>query len=250
VSDTKVSGGIISADSTTLKMEPFHKDWMAMMAADDLTQCVPIIEKAKEYFKARKNTLQVARSVFKRAFRQHLIEMQEDAVLGRYDLSLEKFKKSGKRIFTEKKYDSLCEDIEAVDPKCEFIIHGFDDNGIPHVFHVGGAGVDGVYDKPGFCAIGSGKWAAEVVLYSLGQSIDRDLHSTIFNVCAAKFMAEKSDGVGQATYLFARKHGSTMFSHNHGMIEAMREAWERGGAPKVPDGIVQQMKDGWHPHCG
>jgi len=34
VSDTMISGGIISADSTVLKIEPFHKDWLAMMAGD------------------------------------------------------------------------------------------------------------------------------------------------------------------------------------------------------------------------
>ena len=63
-SDTMVSGGIVAMDGSTIKAEPFHKDWTAMISGD-LTQCVPIIDKAKEYFAGRKNTLPVARSVFK-----------------------------------------------------------------------------------------------------------------------------------------------------------------------------------------
>ena len=43
-------------------------------------------------------------------------------------------------------------------------------------------------DKPGFCAIGSGQWAAETILFSLGQSIDNGLEETIYKVCAAKFI--------------------------------------------------------------
>jgi hypothetical protein len=127
VSDTMVSGNIMSSDLITTKVEPFHDEWAAMMAGDDMTQCSPIIEKAREYFTSgRKNTLQVARSVFKRAFQRHVIEMREDAVLGCYGLSMEEFLKSGKRRLTENKFNSLCDRMERIEPKCEFIVHDGD----------------------------------------------------------------------------------------------------------------------------
>jgi hypothetical protein len=236
-----VSNEVTSSDLIVVKMEPFHKDWAAMMASDDLSQCIPIIEKAKEYFRGRKNTLQVARSVFKKAFQRHLLEMREDAVLGAYGLTMDEFLRSGKRRFTERKFDSLCDQMNQIDPKCEFIVHGFDGLQVPHIFHVGGAGTDGVLDKPGFCAIGSGRWAAEVVLYSLGQSVDRTLTETIFNVCAAKFTAENAIGVGQHTFLYARKPGSEFFSHGRGMIEAIRQDWEENGRPRVPAGAAGRI---------
>jgi hypothetical protein len=179
-SDTMVSGGIISVDMSFVKAEPFHANWTAMMAADDLTQCVAIIEKAKEYFRNRNNTLSVARSVFKRAFQRHLVEMREDAVLSGYGMTMEEFNKHGKRRFTERKFEALCDRLEAIDPKCEFLVHGFDSFKRPHIFRVYGVGSDQVLDKPGFCAIGSGTWAADTILHYLGQSVETTLEETIF----------------------------------------------------------------------
>ena len=243
-----VSGGTISADMITVKAEPFHNDWTAMMAGDDLAQCVPIIEKAKEYFKNRNNTLAVARSVFKRAFQRHVIEMREDAVLRGYGMSMEEFLKSGKRRFTERKFESLCERMEAIEPKCEFLVHGFDSLKRPHIFRVDGTGSDSVLDIPGFCAIGSGKWAAEAILFYLQQRVDRTMEETLFNVCAAKFAAERSDGVGQHTYLFVKRFGSAAFTWRSGMIEELRKAWDEQGCPRVPSGIAEKIRS-FKPTC-
>ena len=149
VSDTMVSGAIISADSTTLKIEPFHKDWMAMMAADDLTQCIPIIDKAAKYFTGRANTLATARAIFKRAFSQHLIEMQEDAALSRYGMTMKEFLRTGKKKLSEKMYESIHQKIDETKVGCEFIVAGFDSLERPHIFHVTEEGKDGVYDRPG-----------------------------------------------------------------------------------------------------
>jgi hypothetical protein len=243
VSDTMVSCGLTSADGVTIKSEPFHKDWMAMFAADDLRQCVPIIDKATKYFMGnRANTLSVARSVFKRAFQQHVVEMREDAVLSSYGLTMETFKKSGKRIFTEKVFESVCKRMDAVVPGCHFLVHGFDGKGKPHIFEVDGNGVDGVLDKPGFHAIGSGSTSAQGLLYFLSQSVVRPLHETIYNCVAAKFMAEGSDGVGRHTYLFVRKPGSTFFSHRGDMINDLRRQWDINGCPRVvPEAIDKIM---------
>src|SRR5438552_3397229 len=101
VSDTMVSGLISSADACTVKMEPFAKDWVAMMAADDLTQCIPVIERASRYFQNRANTLQVARNCLKRAYQQHLSELAADHVLGRFGLGMEAFLRSKSMRFTE-----------------------------------------------------------------------------------------------------------------------------------------------------
>jgi hypothetical protein len=244
-----VSGAIISADSVIIKVEPFHKDWFAMMSATDLTQCIPIIQKAERYFTGRANTLATARAVFKRAFSQHLVEMQEDAALSRYGLTMKEFLRTGKKRLSEKMFESIRQKIEETKAGCEFIVTGFDSMKRPHIFHVTEEGKDGVYDKPGYCCIGTGKWAAETILYSLGQSLDLDLHQTIFNLCAAKFMAEKSSDVGKTTYLYARKQGSLTFAHVSGMIETIREAWEHGGCPRVPEGIIKTLANIYQPRC-
>jgi 20S proteasome alpha/beta subunit len=248
VSDTKVSGAIISADSLTVKVEPFHKEWFAMMAGD-LGQCVPIIEKAAGYFAGRANKLSTARKVFKRGFSQHLVEMQEDAALSRYDMTMKEFIRTGKKRLSERMLESIRKQIEETKTGCEFIVAGFDSLKRPHLFHITEEGKDIVCDKPGYCAIGSGKWVAETILYSLKQSIDRTFAETIFNVCAAKFMAEQADGVGKASYLVAKKAGSTSFHYVFGMTEAIRDAWERVGCPRIPEGIISTISNTYHPRC-
>lgn len=240
-SDTMIQGSTFAPDANTVKSEPFHPDWTAMMASDDLAQCVPIIDKAQEYFKNRKNTLAVARSVFKRAYQRHLAEMREDAVLSGYKMTCEDFAKHGKRRFTERTYEDLRARMEAIEPKSEFLVFGFDSTKRPHIFCVEGVGTDRVLDKPGFCAIGSGKWAADAILFYLEQSIDKTLEETIFNVCAAKFAAERY-GVGKHTYLFVKRRGSIMFSWKSGMLEDIRKAWEEKGAPRVPAGVIEAIK--------
>jgi hypothetical protein len=249
VSDTMISGSIISADSTAIKIRPFHRDWMAMISADDVGQAIPIIAKAEEYFRGRKNTLAVARSTFKRAYQRHLVEMREDAVLSAYDMTIENFKKNGKRQFTETQFNRVCLQIEAVDPKCDFIVNGFDSQGRAHIFEVNGNGTDSVRDLPGFCCIGSGGWAAEMILCALNQNIDNTMNETIFNLCAAKFMAERALGVGKETFIHARNKKSFAFRFNDGMLEDIRDAWEKNGCPRVPDGIIDGIKKVWRPRC-
>jgi len=66
-SDQMIGSGLSSSDEATVKLEPFHKDWSAMIAANDLSQCMSIIERAKTYFIGKDITLHLARSCFKRA---------------------------------------------------------------------------------------------------------------------------------------------------------------------------------------
>ena len=251
-SDQMVSGAIISADRVTIKVKPFHNDWLAMMSADDLTQCTAIIEKAREYFTGRANKLATARAVFKRAYSQHLVEMREDAALTGYGLSMKGFLKDGRKKLSERMYESIRKQMEEVKAGCTFLVAGFDLAGLPHIFEVSenkdGGVTDHVYDNVGFCAIGSGQYIAETILCSLGQTTHRDFHQTLFNVCAAKFMAEKAIGVGKATCVYCKKRGSFAFAHASGMVEKIREEWDKKGCPRVPEGIVAQIQI-YNPRC-
>jgi hypothetical protein len=239
----------MSADSVIVKVEPFHKDWVAMMSADDLTQCIPVIERAAEYVAGRANKPHTIRSAFKRAFSQHLVEMREDAALSHYGLTMKEFIKSGKKRFNERMFQSICKNMDDVKLGCEFIVAGFDSLTRPHIFHVTNEGKDSIYDKPGYHCIGSGSLVAESILYYFGQSIDRTFHETIFNVCAAKFMAERCAGVGKATYLYARKYGSNAFAYVSGMVEGIRASWDERGCPRVPEGLIRSIGDVYHPRC-
>lgn len=241
-SDLMVSSALSSSDASAVKLEEFHKDWIAMMSADDLTQCLPVIERAERNFQGRANTLRVARACFKRAYQGHLAELAGDRVLGRFGLDMEAFRKSGRRRFTEQIFNTLSNEIRDVKVEAQFLACGFDGRAMPHLFTVTEPGTDSVYDKPGFCAIGSGMYAAEGMLHYLGQTVDSTVHQTIFNVYAAKFMAERIPGVGEKTFLFVKKQGCDAFSMETWVEPTIRDRWNTEGKPRIPDGLISQLE--------
>jgi len=240
VSDTMVTSFTSSIDASTSKMESFGRDWEAMWAADDITQCIPIIERAKLYFQNRANTLQVARSCLKRAYQNHLSEMAADTVLGRFQMDMDTFKKSGKRRFTETQFNSLSDEIRKVEGVWHFLACGFDSKKNPHLFTVEEPGKDAVYDSLGFCAIGSGRYAAESLLFQLQQNAVCTIPKTLINLLCAKFAAEKV-GVGRNTYTFIMKPGSNMCSIPTWVEPTIRQAWEEQIQPRIPDGLITEI---------
>lgn len=241
ISDTMLEGDL-SSDESAVKTEMFHEDW-ASFVAGDVTTLVPIIDEAKACFTGQPNTLKNARDSFKSAWKKHVVQIAEDRVLGRFGLSMEEYLKTGKLRFTEEVFNSLATEIRQVDLGADFLVYGFDGEKRPHVFHVARDGTDAVYDKPGFAAIGSGANAAHTVLWYLGQNIDRTEAETIYNVCAAKYMAERASGVGRKTFLFVKTQGRGFFVTKTGMEERIREAWEKSGKLRVPDGVVKMIED-------
>ena len=191
VSDTMITGLTSSADTNTVKMDPFAKDWSAMWAGSDITQCIPIMERASEYFEGRANTLKNARYCVKKAYQQHLSEMAVDEVVGRFGItSMDSFLKSKSKRFTDTMSDRLIWQMQQVTSgDLSFLAFGYDAKQVPHLFVVEEPGKDSVYDKPGFCAIGSGKVAAEGLLMHLEQSRICTLSKTLINLLFAKFMA-------------------------------------------------------------
>lgn len=241
VSDTMVTTFMSSADATAVKMESFGKNWEAMMAADDLTQCLPVIQRAAKYFQNRANTLQVARSCLKRAYQQHLTEMAADRVLGRFgSLSMDAFLKSKSKRFTDSVSQSLMSQIQQVTADWQFLAAGFDAKKTPHLFIVEEPGTDAVYDSIGFCAIGSGRYAAESLLFQLQQSAICTVPKTLINLLCAKFMAEKV-GAGRNTYIFIMEPGSSMCSIPTWVEPTIRKRWEEEIQPKIPDDLLRQV---------
>jgi hypothetical protein len=240
VSDTMFTGLTSSIDKATRKMEPFADDWLAMMAADDVTQCVPIIERAATYFHKRANSLQVARSCLKRAYQKQLSELAADMVLGRFGLDMEGFLKSRSRRFTDKTSDLLIAQMREIKVDWQFLAFGFDSDKTPHLFTVEEPGIDSVYDKPGFCAVGSGRYAADTLLFYLEQNPKCSLHHTLINVLFAKFMAEKA-GAGTNTYIFIKKAGSTECATDLFLEPTIRQAWMDEGHPHIPKGLLDKI---------
>lgn len=69
---------------------------------------------------------------------------------------------------------------------------------------------------------------------------------TIFNVFAAKFMAERAPGVGGATHWSIRKRGCGSFTWESvppiELIQMIRSEWEGGGSPRIPPNVIEIIK--------
>jgi ATP-dependent protease HslVU (ClpYQ) peptidase subunit len=245
-SDTKVSIGYSSADANTVKYEEFHKNWVAMMAGEDIGHLIPIRDLAAERMNGKPNTLRSAISAFKGAYKQHLSEVAADRVLAHFDMNMKTFKRVGSKWFTSDVYGTFCDLIDKVRVDCTFLVYGYDQDKRPHIFVVEHPGVVKVYDKPGCWAIGSGKISALGMLLQLNQSVDTPLFPTMYNVLAAKFFSERASDVGRHTVFYVKRYGMDAFGRPANFEAEMRAAWENEGAPRMPASVqrvFQEMKD-------
>jgi hypothetical protein len=241
-SDTLVSfGNMGSSDKVSVKMEPFHRSWTALMAGT-MPECMAIIEIAQTTMEKCRPDLRSVASGFKKAYHAHLSETAADTVLGRYQMDMQEFKKTGLKKFGSERFNLLDQAIRDVAIDCEFLVFGFDEQHHPRLFTVTPPGVVSLCDKPGFWTIGSGSFAALGMLFSLGQSVDTPFEETIFNVLTAKFMAETPGVVGKHTHLFAKEEGNDFFSYPSWLEPTIRKWWEEHGKPRRDDGIIQQMR--------
>jgi hypothetical protein len=240
VSDTMIQGLMSSADANTVKMNTLAKDWNVFWAADDITQCIPIVQRAEKYFTNRENTLQVARSCLRRAYQQHLTEMRADQILGGFGMDMRMFLNTKTRRFSDKESENFMSRMEQIRGDWEFLAFGYDARKEPHLFTVFEPGADCTYDSPGFCSIGSGKYAADSLLFQFEQNRSCTLEKTLVNLLFAKFMAEKA-GAGRHTFIFAEKYGSTMCKMSPELEPTARRIWEERVSPKVTDEIVNQI---------
>jgi 20S proteasome alpha/beta subunit len=233
-SDTKVSFGSHSAENT-IKAESLHESWGVMFAGNDITNAVPVMDGAREILKGKDGTFREAKNAVKMAYQEHLRELISDTFLSPYKMTFEEFKKKGQKQLPGHIYNSVCEQIREFDLGCTFLVYGFDEVKRPHLFVADNPGRISVYDKPGFCAIGSGQMNALSMLSYMGQATEKtSLPETIYNVLTAKYMAEGADGVGKETFFFLKVcQAEAMIAYLH--IEPhIRAIWESEGRPKLP----------------
>jgi ATP-dependent protease HslVU (ClpYQ) peptidase subunit len=234
-SDMRVSfGGDFSAEEV-VKLEGFHKEWAALIAGSDISQSTSVIERAKKIVKGKKNALAVIQDGFKKAYQEQLREVITDKFLSQFDMSLDDFKKKGRRQLEPNLFQSLSFGIRNEKLGCKFLIYGFDGEGRAHLFEVSEPGKIQSKDKPGFWAIGNGAVSALSTLATLKQASERSsLNDTIYNVLAAKYTSESASDVGPDTFLFVKKKGSIGFRWKLNFEKELREAWESEGRPKMP----------------
>ena len=243
VADTKLTLFYTSKDGVVSKRFYFHEEWSAMMAGNDITPCVEIMNASSKLLTKKANTLASVTNAVKTAFQNRLQELIEDKILSRYKMKLADFQHNGKKRFTPEVFNSLCAQIDNTALQCEFLVFGFDKDREPHIFTVTNPGTVGIYDKPGFWAIGSGANTALSMLLYRGQNVDTDMKDTLYHTFEAKFMAESASDVGTETAFFIGKHGhNSMHWSNFRLLEEIREEWEKFGQPQIPPNVLKKIR--------
>lgn len=238
VSDTMIHGAVFSSDGRRRKEERLTDAWLVMISGNDITHAPPIIDRATELLKGKSGLHDVRRCV-KQSVQERVVEVATDRVLSRFGIDMKTFLKSGKKLFDSATFSSMCADIRAVNlSELQLLVHGFSSEYESHIFTVNDQGEDVIYDRVGFAVIGSGFYAAESLLMFFNQSRGMDLNETVANVCAAKFLAERS-GVGRDTSVFVSQYGKQTCRYRAGFVEELRTEWEKTGAPRISPASVE-----------
>ena len=163
-----------------------------------------------------------------------------------YDMSMSEFKKEGRDIFGDeivKDMSKRMDDAVTNYLSDELLVVGWGKSPLAAMLYQRSAAMSASHALTGSAAIGSGYQVALSTLMLLGQSRYSPLEQTVYNVAAAKFMAEKSekDGVGRATGMFiahkrtpdddpSRPAGNRIQASDIKMIRAL---WEQHGRPRT-----------------
>jgi hypothetical protein len=239
-----VSFGGLSSSEGIIKSEGFHRDWSVLIAGKDISQALPVIESATEVLRGQSGKASIVRRGFKRAYAEYRREVMTDIFLGSFDMTLSEFNRKGRKQMNPEIHADISFRIKNFDLGCTFLVYGFDDEGDPHIFTTSNPGKVEVYDKPGFWAIGAGKTAAISMLAALGQHPHRNsMHETIYNVLAAKYIAEGASDVGEETWLFIQKQGCSAITYEPNMERKVRIIWKEKGRPKTNDEAVKLLQE-------
>jgi hypothetical protein len=248
VSDQKISMRQFSGDNLTLKLWVVARGWNCMVAGSDVTIAQSIIDRVAVTLSQKFDTLELEDVVagFKQSYQEQIQSRATDTYLARYKMGMDEFRTKGRRQLGPDVFDTLCDKIARVSFDLRFLVAGFDRSSeSPHLFVISNPGVEEIYDRPGFWAIGSGAMSALSMLFYRGQKVIASLEQTIYNVCEAKFMAESASDVGEETFLHIMSPPSKKQVKWSPLTPTeIRAVWKSDGAPRVPEGIVAKIGHG------
>jgi ATP-dependent protease HslVU (ClpYQ) peptidase subunit len=238
VSDQLLSMGDTSIEGSVIKVRTLGRGrapW-EIMYAGDASRFAPLVDDVDEILgdlRSPRLTIRTVESAIERAYANQLQRRIETEILRPFDLSYEKFVKTGKRFLGEVRFNRVLDHVVEMDLGIELLVVGMDAETRMHVFTVSTRGV--VERSPlRFGAIGSGAWLALASLYPIPYfAHEPDISETVYWSCAAKFVAEAAPGVGKQTHVMVVDPYTNGFQLLHD-VDALREVWRTKGRPKAP----------------
>jgi hypothetical protein len=160
-----------------------------------------------------------------------------DRFLARYDLTIEQFKRNGRRLFGDDEFAKLNRPIREFSLRTSFLVCGTGDRS-PHIVSVNAPDGHCInHDQLGYWAVGTG---ARIALSTLaGRPLGRlPLPDLIYRVSEAKFAAETAQGVGASTLVtvLRRRMNKTVYSP---YTDRLKAVWERKRAERAPSAAIK-----------
>jgi len=238
--------GYFSGDDTVRKADPIMYGWISMIAGNDVSPAVPIIERIRQNRAASSfpETQPNLVRAFKSAYKEQRLEFIEDEILSPVGFTWATFRSDAKAQLPEQTYERIIERIRAYELDVSFLVSGFDPEGEAHIFTVCNPGKCDYYDKLNFWAIGSGQNQALASLFASKYDPNNALEVNVAKVLAAKLSAESASGVGKKTWLMvetAVPPNKTMF-FLASEIDTFREEWN--ALPKIPAKATEVLAKG------
>jgi len=181
----------------------------------------------------------------RKAYRKRLVEWIADYALAPYDMSMAEFKREGKTTFTDEIATKLARDIEdaAASFREEVMVVGWGKTPISVMIYGINQSESWSGSLTGLGAIGAGREVAMSSLLLHGITRNSCLEDVLYAVAAAKFAAERCDGVGRSTTIsVSRKPRSTDGPEDkadkwltNDEVDGLRRLWEEHGRPRIPD---------------
>jgi 20S proteasome alpha/beta subunit len=249
--DSKISLPNFSGDYLMQKADPIHPNWVAMVAGEDITAAVPIWNRVRKKLgfevstgapKPEEKSLEEVVRAFIASFQEYRKQEIEDRFLTQHNLTVERFTNEGKKLLGISLFTNVWNQTTSFEVKCNFLVAGFDKQKGAHLFTIEDPGIYANYDSPGFWAIGSGQEQALSSIFSAEVSANPTFETLMYDLCAAKFMAESTDGVGKATNVLVHEFGQHPKFYDDTAMEKLREIWEKEGKPRRPAKAEELVK--------
>lgn len=251
VSDRRLSYGYYEAtDDGLLKAQGLNENWGVLFAFDDPNPLGPMILEIRRLVRGLQNAHAVTAAV-EDTYLRHWEESAVAANLTRLGIhSLDEFRENGLKELGETIFRERLDAIEKHDLRLSMLIYGFDmeESGNPRLFQITNPGGVDDLNIVGFGVIGSGFYPAYADLTARGADGLANVNEAIYRLCAAKFRAETTEGVGKATTLMVFRPGGKMKQFLPAEVDKLREIWLAERAKTIPteadDLITKRLKIG------
>lgn len=239
-SDTRVSYGFASTDEILKLVRIQYPYWLGMIAGDDISvgaeTVTRLIADTLAAYDAEPPTAVQVRAAIVGAWRDVQNQLGQAATLNALRMDVQTFREKGRDQLGDEVFFKLLVQLQATSRlHCDLLAVGFDEQKIPTLFVCNDeypACAD--VSRNGYTAIGSGHTLAMAMLSLQNYSVSADLRSAIYQVCAAKFIAEKADGVGERTVVMCiDTDGKTCVIQGE-PIKELKAIWEKHGQPRNP----------------